>query len=289
MNSKSLTYQYKSADIVVKLIAINVVIYLLVSLVSFFLQISPDTLTHWFALPEELGQFITQPWSIVTYAFLHKGFFHLFFNMLVLYWFGRFVTNLFDERRFLVIFILGAICGGLLYILAYNIFPVFDIYNGSLMGASAAVRAIMIFIAVYTPQTTVRLIFFNVKLWQIGVAVVLLDLFQIDTSGNAGGLIAHLGGALLGYVYAAQLAKGNDIGSGFEKIITWFENLFKPRTKRPFTKVHRNAKVNKKSKKAEDKTAHQKKVDHILDKIGKSGYESLTKAEKDYLFKAGKE
>jgi membrane associated rhomboid family serine protease len=241
-------------------------------------------------LPEELGEFIIQPWSLITYAFLHYGFWHILWNMVVLYWFGRFVTNLFDERRFIVIYLLGAISGGLLYMLAYNIYPVFDSSRGYLLGASAAVRAIMIFIAVYSPQTVVRIIVFNVKLWQIGVAVVLLDLIQIPTSGNAGGLIAHLGGALLGYVYAVQLAKGTDIGSGFDKLMNWFEDLFKPRTKKPFKKVHRNAPVNKKGKtKVDDKTAHQKKVDLILDKIGKSGYESLTKSEKDYLFKAGKD
>lgn len=289
MDGKSLAYHYKSADIVIKLIAINVALFLIVSLVSFFAQISPQTLTQWFVLPEELGEFIVQPWSLVTYAFLHFGFWHLLWNMVVLYWFGRFVTNLFDERRFLVIYLLGAICGGLLYMLAYNIFPVFESSRGYLIGASAAVRAIMIFIAVYTPQTMVRLIFFNVRLWQIGVAVVLFDLIQIPSSGNAGGLIAHLGGALLGYLYAVQLAKGNDIGSGFSRLISWVEDLFKPRTKKPFKKVHRNTGIQKKANQKEDKTAHQKKVDQILDKIGKSGYESLSKAEKDYLFKAGKE
>ncbi|NND87962.1 MAG: rhomboid family intramembrane serine protease [Flavobacteriaceae bacterium] len=289
MNSRSLTYYYKTADIIMKLIAINVVIYLLVTLTSFLLRIAPYTLTQWFVLPEELGEFILQPWALLTYAFLHFGFWHILWNMLVLYWFGRFVTNLFDEKRFLTIYLLGAISGGLLYMLAYNIFPVFDTSRGYLLGASAAVRAIMIFIAAYTPQTSVRLIFFNVKLWQIGIAVVLLDLIQIPTSGNAGGLIAHLGGALFGYVYALQLSKGNDIGTWFTNWITWAEHLLKPRTKKPFTKVHRNTKGYRKTTKTADPTDHQQKVDAILDKISKSGYESLTKAEKDYLFKAGKE
>ena len=169
-------------------------------------------------------------------------------------------------------------------------FPVFNGQTGYLLGASAAVRAIMIFIATYTPNTQLRIFFFNVKLWQIGLFVVLLDLLQIPTSGNAGGLLAHLGGALFGYVYARQLTKGNDIGKWFESFIDWFTDLFKPRSKKPFRKVHRTAPKSTQKKKIEtEKNAHQKKIDGILDKIGKSGYESLTKAEKDFLFRAGKE
>jgi hypothetical protein len=162
--------------------------------------------------------------------------------------------------------------------------------NGYLLGASAAVRAIMIFIAAYSPNTEVMIFRFRIKLWHIGLTVILLDLIQIPTSGNAGGLIAHLGGALFGYLYAIQLTKGNDIGKWFEAIIDWVTDLFKPRTKKPFRKVHRTAqKTSPRSNSSVDASAHQKKVDGILDKIGKSGYESLTKEEKDFLFKAGKE
>lgn len=290
MEAKNLTYQFKTANIVVKIIAINVLIFLLVKLSAFFMQTKPIVVTSWFVLPEGLGEFITQPWSIITYSFLHFGFFHIFFNMYVLYWFGRIVLNLFNEKRFLAIYLLGAVCGGLLYMLAYNLFPVFIGTNGYLLGASAAVRAIMIFIAAYSPNTEVMIFRWRIKLWHIGLAVILLDIIQIPTSGNAGGLIAHLGGALLGYLYATQLAKGNDIGKWFENILDWFENLFKPRTKKPFRKVHRTTqKSSPRSNTKVDASDHQKKVDGILDKIGKSGYESLTKAEKDFLFKAGKE
>ena len=210
--------------------------------------------------------------------------------MIVLFWFGPFILNLFTAKRFLTIYLLGAIFGGLLYIVAYNLFPVFTDQSGYLLGASAAVRAIMIFIAAYIPNTQIRIFFFNVKLWQVGLFVVLLDLLQIPTSGNAGGLLAHLGGALFGYVYALQLAKGNDIGKWFEALMDKVSNLFKSRSQRPFKKVHRTSQKSRPSHKNEsEKSSHQKKIDGILDKIGKSGYESLTKAEKDFLFKAGKE
>ncbi len=290
MAVNNLSYQFRSASIVVKLIVINAAIFFIVYLGSFFFQLNSDVFTKWLILPEDFSTLVTQPWTLLTYSFMHFGFWHIFWNMFVLYWFGAFVINQFSEKRFLTIYLLGAIFGGLLYIFAYNLFPVFNDFNGRLLGASAAVRAIMIFIAAYSPNIQVRIFFFKLKLWQIGLFVVLLDLIQLPTSGNAGGLLAHLGGALFGYVYAIQLTKGNDIGKWFENIISWFLDLFRPRNKSPFKKVHRTTHTrasHTKSKASQEE--YQKKVDAILDKIGKSGYDSLTKAEKDFLFKAGKE
>ena len=211
MSANNLSYQFKSASIVIKLVVINAAIFLCFYLASFFFGISQAQLATWFVLPEDIGDLLLQPWSLVSYGFLHFGFWHLFWNMIVLVWFGPFVLNLFNTKRFLTIYLLGAISGGLLYIVAYNLFPVFNGQTGYLLGASAAVRAIMIFIATYTPNTQLRVFFFNLKLWQIGLFVVMLDLLQIPTSGNAGGLLAHLGGALFGYMYARQLTKGYDI------------------------------------------------------------------------------
>ena len=127
---------------------------------------------------------------------------------------------------------------------------------------------------------------FRLKLWQIGLAMVLIDLVTLPSSGNAGGLIAHMGGAIFGFVYANQLAKGTDIGLWFENLMDSFADLFKSKKERPFKKVHRSKKSTSFQKKQTPKETHQKKIDAILDKIGKSGYESLTKAEKDFLFKA---
>ncbi len=292
MKTQDLKYQYKTANIVIKLIVINVLVFFAVRLTAFFMQTQPQVITQWFVLPEEPGSFLFQPWSIVTYSFLHYGFGHIFWNMLILYMFGRFVLNLFSDSRFLSIYLLGAISGGLLYMVAYNIFPVFSNTAGFLLGASASVRAIMIFIAAYMPQSQVRLIFFNVKLWQIGVFVILMDLLQLTSGNNAGGMLAHLGGAIFGYVYARQLLKGRDIGAWFERFLQNIGDAFKPRKARPFKKVHRNRATEKKSgrsKMKDAKTDNQQRIDAILDKIGKSGYDSLTKAEKDFLFKAGKD
>jgi membrane associated rhomboid family serine protease len=285
-----LTYQFKNASILVKLLVINAVLFLVIYLASFLFGIPQGQLVRWFVLPDDPVSLVLQPWSLMTYSFLHFGVWHLVFNMLWLYWFGKITLNLFNAKRFLTVYLLGGIFGGLFYVVAYNLFPVFINTSGHLIGASGAVMAIMVFIATYSPNTEMRIFMFNIKLWHIAAFVIVLDLVQIPTSGNAGGLLAHVGGAFFGYVYAVQMVKGNDIGKWFENGTVWFMNLFKSRTQRPFKKVHRTARPTPgKPKSNAEKTSHQLKVDSILDKIGKSGYESLTKAEKDFLFNVGKE
>ena len=184
---------------------------------------------------------------------------------------------------------MGVIAGGLLFLLSYNIFPALIGFKAALIGASAGVTAVLIFICAYIPNQIVRVFFFNVKLWYIGAFFVIVDLIQIP-NGNSGGHLAHLGGAILGYVYARQLLRGRDIGAGFSSFLQGLGNLFKKKEKRsPLKTVHRRKKTSVQSKVNYDKAARQRKIDAILDKISKSGYESLSKAEKDFLFKAGKE
>lgn len=290
MASTSLSYKYKSANILVKLIVINAAVFLAIHLGTFFLNISPQYFSRWFVLSDNLDTLLFRPWTLITYGFLHFDFFHILFNMIWLYWFGQFVLSLFTGKRLLTIYLLGALFGGLLFVLAYNLFPVFAESRGFLIGASGAVTAIMIFIATYTPNTQVKIFTFTIKLWHIALVLFLMDLIRIPSSGNAGGLLAHVGGAFFGYIYAVQLAKGNDIGKWFENFMDWIANLFKPRAKKPLKTVHRTTQPKtKRSTSTDAKSEHQKKIDGILDKIGKSGYESLTKEEKDFLFKAGKE
>ena len=296
MAANSFINQYKTANIAIKLIVINVVVYLLFNLLPWIVQIDNSVLTRYFVLPTELSRLITQPWSILTYAFLHGGFLHILFNMLFLYVFSKFVLNLFTEKRFLTIYLLGGIFGGLTYIIAYHLLPAFE-GNGILLGASAAVNAIIIFIATYSPNTPIRFFVFNLKLWHIAAFVVLRDLLTLDSSSNAGGLVSHLGGAAFGYIYAMQLAKGNDIGLWFEKLMdtvaSWFSS--KPKTKKAKMRtVHRKTKKTttkstKTKQRSVTKSEQQQQIDAILDKISKSGYDSLSKAEKDFLFKAGKD
>ena len=294
MNGGGLRYQYARLNVSEKLLAINVVVFIVMGLISAL--IGPN-IEGWFALPQDFFEFLVQPWSLITYSFLHAGFFHILWNMYILYIAGRILLNLFDGKRFLNIYFLGVILGGLLFLLSYNIFPALIGQRTALVGASAGVMAVLIFVCTYIPNQEVRIIFFNVKLWQVGLFVVLMDLIQIPLGGNVGGHLAHLGGAFLGYVYARQLFKGTDIGEGFSKLMDGFADLFKSNTvsggkkgkKAPMKTVYRKQKTASRSRPMGNKDDHQQRIDAILDKISKSGYESLSKAEKDYLFKAGKE
>ena len=291
MSTGGLRYQYARLSIAEKLIVINLGVFIINGLVPFLFNLPADSIERWFSLPKDFFDFILKPWSILSYSFFHGGFFHLFWNMLILYMMSRIFLNLFNGRRFLNVYFLGAIFGGLVFLLGYNIFPAVIGVNAILIGASASVMAIVLFVATYTPNSQIRLVFFNIKLWHFAAFFVLSDLIQIPTDGNVGGHFAHLGGALLGYVYARQLGKGRDIGEGFSKFMDGVLNLFKKKEKKaPLKTVYRNQKTTKvRMSKDYDKESHQRKVDIILDKISKSGYESLSKAEKDFLFKAGKE
>lgn len=289
MPGNDLRYQFARLDVAGKLIVINVAVFILNGLFTFLLKLPADTISQWFALPADLGAFIRQPWSLVTYSFFHSGLGHIFWNMLLLYFAARIFLNLFDRQRFLTVYFLGVIWGGIVYIFCFNVFPAFMGSHTILIGASAGVTAVLIFLCAYIPDQEVRVVFFNVKLWQVGVFVVLVDLVQIPYGGNAGGHLAHLGGAFFGYVYARQLRLGNDLGSGFSKLLSGIGQWFTPKPKKSTMKTVYRKPGPTSDKEAYDKASRQKKIDSILDKIGKSGYESLSKEEKDFLFKAGKE
>jgi len=289
MSTGNLKYQFARLGIAEKLIAVNVLVYIINALLPFLFQLSSNSLVQWFELPKDFFDFLSQPWSLVTYSFFHGDLWHLFWNMVMLYFSGRIFLNLFGPGKFINVYFLGVIMGGLLFLLSYNIFPAFIGFKAALIGASAGVTAVLIFICAYIPNQEVRLFFFNLKLWYIGAFFVIVDLIQIP-SGNSGGHLAHLGGAILGYVYARQLLRGRDIGAGFGRFLGSLGDLFKKKEKRsPLKTVHRKKKASEKSKVNYDKAARQRKIDAILDKISKSGYESLSKTEKDFLFKAGKE
>lgn len=289
--------RFKTCNIAEKLIAINLLVFALVFLLrtlSFLLQKPIVSITHWFSLPNTLSTLITQPWSIITYAFFHASIWHILSNMLILYYASHYFLSYFSAKRLLNYYVLGAICGALVFVVSYNIFPAFvGQDNSTLIGASAAVMAILVGIATHIPNMGVRLVFFgSIKLWWIAAALIAIDIIQIPVS-NPGGHLAHLGGALLGYIYTKQLSKGRDIGSGFEKFMDWFFSLFSTKrtsNKSPLRTVYKTQKKSgNTSKSSPTKTAQQQKVDAILDKISKSGYDSLSKEEKDVLFNAGKD
>jgi len=218
--------------------------------------------------------------------FLHFEFLHILFNILWLYWFGRIFLEYHNQKKLLSVYVLGGILGGVFYILAYNLFPVFQksVPSSQLLGASASVIAIVIAISVYVPNHTLNLMFIGpVKIKWIAVVSVLL--YIIGLSGNnAGGDFAHLGGAFWGWLYMSQLMKGRNIASSFDSfsdnVFTWFKPRKKLNVK--YGKTHREYEYNR------EKKQKQEEINKILDKIGKSGYDSLTKEEKEMLFKMGK-
>jgi len=265
-----------------KIIVANVAVFL----VSFIAQrVEVVENLEWLSLSKSFSDVLSKPWTLLTYGFIHNSFIHLFFNMVVLYFFGRSFSNLFKEDLSFKVYILGILSGGFAFVLVYNLFPL-GILNtvGTLVGASAGVGAIIIFLCAYLPNKEVRFFTFQFPLKYLGIAIVLFNIPSLF-SLNSGGSVAHFGGYLLGYFYAIQFQKGTDIGEFIDKITAYFS-----RSKAPLKTVHKKKKASFVGKKKEqfDTFTHQKQIDLILDKIGKSGYESLTQAEKDFLFRAGK-
>ncbi|MCK5169225.1 MAG: rhomboid family intramembrane serine protease [Bacteroidales bacterium] len=281
---------FKSGSALIKLIYINIAVFLAVKLIGTFitlLQLNTGfSFVTWFAVPADLNNLVYKPWTIFTYMFLHQDFMHILFNMLWLYWFGMIFLHYFDNKKLLSIYIVGGLTGAALYILSFNIFPLFDqvLPMSYALGASASVIAIVITISVYAPNHTINLLFFGpVKLKYIAIVTIVLDVLSIASS-NAGGHIAHLGGALFGYMYISQLRKGKNITKGFDRFMDKIFSLFKPKDKFKVTykRPANDYEYNK------TKATKQKDIDNVLDKIAKSGYDSLTKKEKEILFKNSK-
>ncbi|GAA4495620.1 rhomboid family intramembrane serine protease [Hymenobacter ginsengisoli] len=235
---------------------------------------------------------LRHPWTLLTYAFVHEGFLHILFNMLNLYWFGQLIREYLGDRRLVSIYVLGALVGALFFLLAYNFIPVLQPGLGlPVIGASASVTAIIVAAATLLPDYTFMLILLGpVKIKWIALAVVLISLAGIN-GGNPGGEITHLGGALLGFVFIKQLKAGRDMGRPVVAVGDWFGRLFQPR---PAMKVtHRSPVSVGRATAAASKTAPSatppEEVDLILDKISRSGYESLSKEEKQKLFRASQQ
>jgi membrane associated rhomboid family serine protease len=280
----NLKYKYTQLSIAEKIIVINVICFVIpfvFNSVFYLFQIPTASFSDWVQLSPNFNTFITRPWTLITYSFLHAGFFHLLWNMMLLFYSGRLMLNLFPDRIFINNYFLGAITGGIIFLLSYSLFPVFRGSYPPMVGASAGVMAVFIFICTYTPEQDIRVFFFNTKLKYLGLVFFSLDVIQIPY-GNAGGHLAHIGGAMLGFLYARQLGKGNDIG-------IWFENIWKSIFEKKSLKTVYRAPKSKPVKSQKSDENKQVKIDAILDKIGKSGYDSLSKEEKDFLFRAGKD
>ena len=292
MSTKDQIKQHlKQTDVLTRFIYINGGLFLvaiLIEIIDFLFQqegLLIGVVHKNLSLPASLSNLIWKPWTLLTHMFYHgSGFTHLAFNMISLYLGGRLFIQFLQSRKLISTYILGGLSGAFLYILSYNIFPVFaaglPFYMA--LGASASTTAIIIGIASYVPNYEVRMPFIGfVKLKYLALSFVLIDLINI-TSSNSGGHIAHLGGALYGFLYAMQLKKGKDWSEGFYTVVNAIKKPFakEPTLRKVYSKPTNNTTRSKPKPKQE--------LDQILDKIGQSGYDSLTAEEKEFLFKMGK-
>ena len=272
--------RYKSGNIVEKLIYINLAIFLFTLFVSVFKDLyrgQMNWILEWFSLEDSFSSLLTKPWTIITYGFLHADFLHVLLNLITLYFIGNLFITYFTQKQLLNFYLLGTFSGGLLYIISHNYFPLFDGKSSILVGASAGISAIFIGITTYIPNYQLKLRFIGfVKLWNLAAIWIGLDILALSGT-NAGGHFAHLGGALFGFLYVNQVFD--------KKIKIWgkIASLFK--SKKHLRTVYKSG---KKSNLNKSTSLTQQQIDGILDKISKSGYDTLSKAEKDFLFKQGR-
>ncbi|TVR40272.1 MAG: rhomboid family intramembrane serine protease [Cryomorphaceae bacterium] len=285
---------YRESNMVGRFIMVNVAVFLavnLVGLIEVLTQTSIFNVVKWFAAPSDPIDLAMRPWTVITYMFLHERFWHLFWNMVMLYFSGRIFFDLLGARRFVNTYFVGGLAGLALFILFYNIFPAFEAQRGApIMGASASVLAILVAVATYTPNYTIFLpIIGAVRLKWIALLFVVLDFISIRTGVNAGGHIAHLGGALWGFLWARQLGRGRDISAWFDTVVGIALALIPRRKMRVVHSKTKPAGNTGPSRGSSSKVRNEDEViDEILDKISKSGYDSLTEREKEILFRASK-
>ena len=274
----------KDNNALVKIILINVVVFVSASFIEIFLTLSGagdafKLFINKLMLPASFTTFITQPWSLISYFFLHLGFTHILWNMLFLYWFGKIIQDNIGNNAVISLYVLGGIIGGLSYMALFNIIPYYDnrISESLMLGASAGVFSIVAGSATLLPNYTFYLLFLGpVRIKYIALFYILLSFLDV-TGSNAGGEIAHLGGAMIGYLFIRQLQNGVNMGEGVINIVNFFN---KEKNKKP--------EQNSSPKEDTKYDISQDEIDKILDKISESGYSSLSKNEKEKLFNASK-
>ncbi len=285
---------YRQGGALTKLIYVNVAVFVVVRLIQVFFSFSSGSgsladypVLNWISVPSDPIELLMKPWTLITYMFVHYDFLHIIFNLIYLYWFGRIFLEFLNPRQLLGVYFLGGLSGALMYLLAYNLVPVLYQYNSSsiLLGASASVMAILFTIARLRSDHQIYLMFFGaVKLKYIALAALIIDLISISSLSNTGGHLAHIGGAVFGYLYAGWFIKGKDVTLGFNKIMDGIATLFTPKSKLKVTHRRPMSDLDYNKRKLND----QQEVDRILEKIKASGYDSLTSQEKKTLFEASK-
>lgn len=291
---------YQRNGIVVRILLINIAVYVAWLLIHIIGKLSKTDISYQVSLnlsaSSDLFTFITHPWTAITYMYSHFDLIHIFFNMVMLYFSGQFFTTLLGSKKLVSTYVIGGLFGLFLFILSYNIFPALTpLIGGQISGASAAIMAIFVALGTFAPNAPVRVFVFGpFKMMYVVLVFVLLDFARLSSSldlanpsmGNAGGWISHIGGAIYGAWFGFNYRQGKDISKWFDRLMDRLVNIFKPK---PKMKVYSYSKKPIPDDVYNDiKAEKQKKIDRILDKISKSGYESLSKDEKDFLFNASK-
>lgn len=283
---------FRKGSALTRLIYVNLAVFIVVKVMHsiFFLTGTTasglDIIYNNLALRSNLHYILLKPWTIISYMFFHMDFMHILFNLLTFYWFGQIFLQYFNGKQLLSLYLVGGIAGGILYVLAYNVLPILagDVVDPRALGASAAIMAVVFAISFAKPDYIFNLMFIGpVRIIYIALFFVLIDIITLP-DGNFGGKIAHLGGAIMGYLYATQLKQRRDILYSFTRLIEFFVQLVKPKPKVKMTyrKTADDFEYNK------HKKTEQEEIDKILDKIAQTGYDKLSKEEKDMLFRAGK-
>jgi membrane associated rhomboid family serine protease len=281
---------FREGSALTRLIYINLGLYFLFLIVKTFYflggAISQFPLLNWLALPSDFETLLHKPWTLLTYMFLHSDFLHILFNLIWLFWMGQLFLGYFDEGKLVAIYLFGGVAGGLVYVAGYNSFPVFSqiVADSRLLGASASVIAVVTALAIHAPNHRLHLMFIGpVKMMHIALISVLISVIGISST-NAGGNLAHLGGAACGMVYILMLKRGVDTGKWLNRFFTSIKNLFapKPKVKITYRKPVDDIEYNRM------KNQDQARINKILEKISKSGYDSLSKDEKEILFRMGR-
>lgn len=285
----------KSGNPITRLIIINAAVFLIISILRILLFLTGGSISTFvnfvidnISLPLSLQGMVHKPWTLITYMFTHIEIFHILWNLITLYWFGQILSDYTSPKKIIPLYLMGGVAGALITILLFSVVPVFQPYLDSpMVGASAGITAIIIAAATLVPNYRINLMFIgSIKLIYVALFVLFIDILSVASYNNIGGNIAHLGGALMGYVFILQYKKGRDWTLWINRFLDWIKNLFKitPKSK---MKVAYKRGVSDEAYNYNKKVT-QEQIDIILDKISRSGYESLSKAEKEILFKASK-
>lgn len=286
---------YLQGSMLLRLIFINIGVFLLlhiITIVALLLNAGANPL-QWVELPSDVMALLRRPWPLVTYMFSHYALLHILFNMLWLYWLGRIFMEYFSPKQLTGVYLLGGWGGALLFLLAYNLLPYFAGHHSLLIGASASVIAIVVATAVYAPDYKIGLLFIGeVSLKWVAIVTIIIDIIGLE-GGNIGGNMAHLGGAIVGAIFALRIKNGHDITRPLNALIDGVVGLFNGRSWPQFKRPQRPARPARPQQ--EPPRAHrpadtisESELDIILGKIKASGYDALTDEEKDKLFKASR-